>query len=102
MSRYIDADALIEKMEADAEHIDNYMAQMLLYASINDAKNAPAADVRENVRGEWIPEIIHIPVCDTETEVILFKCSLCGYSEDGESKFCASCGADMRKEVKSC
>lgn len=48
-------------------------------------------------KGEWIQEIINIPFCEHETEVVAFKCSLCGYREDGESKFCANCGADMRK-----
>lgn len=50
MARYIDADALIEQMEADAEHIEDYIAQMLLYASVDDVKNAPTADVVEIVR----------------------------------------------------
>lgn len=63
MARYIDADALIEQMEADAEHIDDYIVKMSLYSTINDVKNAPAADVVEVVRckdcvewqSDWIP-----------------------------------------------
>ena len=68
MARYIDDDALIEQMEADAEHIDNYIAQMMLYASINDVINAPTADVVERKRGEWID-------CSASEH---WKCSKCG------------------------
>lgn len=63
MARYIDAEALIEQMEADAEHIDNYIVKMALYSSIDDVKNAPTADVVEVVRckdcadwqTDWVP-----------------------------------------------
>ena len=58
----------------------------------------PPADVRENVRGEWI-EITN------ETEEWYWhpsKCSICGaemlLSFD---KFCPNCGADMRQMVES-
>ena len=47
----------------------------------------PAADVRENVHGEWI----HYAWSD--------ECSICGYDTgkyEMGSKFCPNCGADMR------
>lgn len=46
-----------------------------------------AADVRENVKGEWI-EIKH---------TFLDQCSNCGYiTKDVTTNYCPDCGADMR------
>lgn len=50
----------------------------------------PAADVRENVRGEWI-----FPYGDKKYK----RCSACGktfYSIPATSNFCPNCGAEMR------
>ena len=55
----------------------------------------PSADVRENVRGEWI---------DTSEGTYCSRCNKFPY-DDGEyrlvgwrSNFCPNCGADMRGE----
>lgn len=45
--RLIDADALIAQMEADAEQIDEPIAQMFVYAAINDIKHAPTIEERK-------------------------------------------------------
>ncbi len=105
MARYIDADALIEQMEADAEHIDDYIAKMMLYASIDDVKNAPTADVVERKRGEWIKidkydkeSNVQCSVCLEEFDYIDGVCYLChGYELP---LFCPNCGAEMLKEVE--
>lgn len=50
----------------------------------------PTADVRENVRGEWI-----FPYGDKKYK----RCSVCGrvfYSIPYNTNFCPNCGADMR------
>ena len=50
----------------------------------------PNADVRENVKGEWI-----FPYGDKKYK----RCSVCGrvfYSIPYNTNFCPSCGADMR------
>lgn len=39
--RLVDADALIEQMEADAEHMDEPYAKMMCYAAISDVRHAP-------------------------------------------------------------
>lgn len=98
MARYIDADALIEQMEADAEHIDDYIVKMSLYSTINDVKNAPTADVVERKKGEWLFN-------PSEAIEMMFtkpKCSECGFESADGGNYCPNCGADMRKEVKSC
>ena len=51
-----------------------------------------SADVRENVRGEWV-----FPYEDKKYK----RCSACGktfYSIPATSNFCPNCGADMRGE----
>ena len=48
----------------------------------------PTADVRENVRGEWI-----------DAQYPFSKCSVCDCYFDtanNETNFCPNCGADMR------
>lgn len=52
--------------------------------------NQPTADVRENVRGEWVDA----------GEYPWDKCSICGYYADyhDEFNFCPNCGADMRSK----
>lgn len=39
--RLVDADALIEQMEADAEHMDEPYAKMMYCAAISDVRHAP-------------------------------------------------------------
>lgn len=51
---------------------------------IDDAK---AADVRENVRGEWIDDEF----------IGQYRCSHCDYYSVDEYDFCPNCGADMRQ-----
>lgn len=56
----------------------------------------PAADVRENVKGEWIYN-------QTAKHDAYWQCSICGnkwadsiYFNVGTTNFCPHCGADMR------
>lgn len=48
--RLIDADAFIEELEADAEHIESSIAMMMHYAIIKDIEHAPTIDAVEVVR----------------------------------------------------
>lgn len=48
----------------------------------------PAADVRENVRGEWI---------DTTNYFMRWQCSVCeNHTRDARPPYCPYCGAEMR------
>lgn len=51
--RLIDADELIEQLEADAEHIDDAICKLMHYALIRDIKHQPTVDPVK--RGRWIP-----------------------------------------------
>ena len=60
-------------------------------ASIRNAiRRLPAADVRENVRGEWMGTTM---LC----EQVLCRCSACG-TEAPIGWYCLWCGAKMRGE----
>lgn len=65
----------------------------------------PSADVRENVKGEWIED-------NPREKSMMWRCSVCGriayYPTIGKRKgfkkhcgynYCPNCGADMRGEV---
>lgn len=110
MSRYIDADKHLQKLRErrdtaimwelncnDEATKDRAKEAILIFNEcISELIDAPTADVRENVKGEWIRH--------TEQKNIYggkcVECSECGekymvqYIED--EKFCRNCGADMR------
>ena len=60
--RLIDADELIEQMEADAEHMDDFIAQMMLYASISDVKHAPTIELTQG--GDLISRQEALDICN--------------------------------------
>ena len=97
MKDLIDRQAAIDKTYELREHFkcwdryDDFVIRKA-YADI------PAADVRENVRGEW-EEVAERGLCD------LRRCSNCGHIEPvglemitPKPNFCPNCGADMRGE----
>ena len=77
MSRYIDADSFFEEFEElDREPYNNY----------------PAADVRENVKGDWLSGDCMGASCSKCGEYFSFRT----FSEVHNFNFCPNCGADMR------
>ncbi len=92
--RLIDADALIEKMEADTEYIDEPIGKMFAYAAINDVKHAPTIEP-QRMRGKWIPQgwndtYIKCSCCE---EVYVELCVPMGFTYN----FCPNCGAEMEQ-----
>lgn len=106
MSRYIDADALndiVTRLNAN-----NWGITVADYKCIDNVLfEFPTADVRENVRGRWIP-------ISTTSEAR--QCSVCGFvfgdvkmirmspttsviQHAYDFAFCPMCGADMRGET---
>ena len=95
--KYIDADKLKEVFD---EHEDDYGYLHGDWEEFID--NAPTADVRENVRGEWqitdaYPHNIYCSVCHKR-----FAQTHWAVWEDGSlpRNFCPNCGADMRGDKK--
>ena len=88
MARYIDADALYMDIIHRFDYCDDFLEML---------ESAPTADVRENVKGEWIdPEREGCTVWDKRAYA---QCSICGYKQffGREKNFCPNCGADMRE-----
>ena len=94
--RLIDADALIEQMEADAEQMEEPLAKMFTYASISDVKHAPTVQ-SERPTGEWIqkPRYEDDEYPDAQPNL---KCPFCGYEIRwwDMGNYCAKCGADLK------
>ena len=95
MSRYIDADKLIEKANQDGAYG---------YVSAEQIDNQPTADVRENVKGRWVEVVDRTEMYDKEgvkTWGMLFQCNQCGFvlnaieGHTGQYNYCPSCGAQM-------
>lgn len=99
MTRYIDADKLIDDIRPFAEYDSNRSNKdwVRRFEIAIDAQ--PTADVREDVKGKWI----------IKTDGFVIKrvwgvCSECGNTLDfsgvnagrGDANFCPNCGADMR------
>ena len=110
MSRYIDADKL-------ALHLSDFALQESpnwgandhgsadAYEAINECIKAieqqPTADVRENVKGEWVDFGVH---GDWAWEQDghgnfwhIWKCSKCEYKTEHSSNYCPNCGAQMER-----
>ena len=88
MSRYIDADVLID----DLIHNRSFYPALVSSA----IKNTPTADVVEVRHGYWIRESF----IDKHGEKMFTspKCSLCDNIETFRSKYCPNCGAKMKGE----
>lgn len=84
MARYIDADELMKKWEELSPRGRTEFDQVIM--------TQPTANLRENVRGEWIT--------DTESALAGNVCSSCGKVANNifhKANFCPNCGADMRE-----
>ncbi len=86
MSRYIDADELIEDVRRKRGLHE--IIKGVIYSFLHDA---PTADVVESKRGEWI-KLPSNGIGNTA------ECSVCHDSVYGYEScdFCPNCGADMR------
>ena len=127
MSRYIDADELINKYRRCAGYENNKFVSTTwsnaFETIVDDLEEMPTADVRENVKGEWIDK--YEPPFDVLAKgQSKYVCSNCGWRthnvptegklvggygaeatraewvytkyEDVFYNFCPNCGADMR------
>ena len=111
--RYIDADKLQLYLNdyalqvSPSESYDektrkwNEIVYMTIDTCMKAVDEQPTADVRENVRGEWIEKYY----ASNETGETVFHgmiiCSVCGHvlKVGWLSDFCPHCGADMRGEA---
>lgn len=108
MAIYIDADKIIlnglenKSIEVRTKELiekDEYVVSLLFRDLQKFIDSLPTADVRENVKGEWIKESEHSVMGDG----YMWFCSICGRREyfnfrGQKDNFCPNCGADMRGE----
>lgn len=90
MSRYIDADKLKEVFD---EHEDDYGYLHGDWEEFID--NAPTADVRENVRGEWRTTYLDHVVMGERPKILY--CSVCNQCIAYPTNYCPNCGAQMMR-----
>ena len=96
MSRYIDADALLEKVQFRVRINDDTDKTIKRCVEItrNLIKNAPTADVEPVVHGRW--DLI------IDKGISYHQCSVCGfYPNYGivlHSNYCPNCGCRMEGE----
>lgn len=99
MSRYIDANEVKRQIQKATEGQNDVMKVFL--NTMYRLDKIPTADVRENVKGEWIPHDLE----NGEKSIDEDCCSVCGkrFREIAmtgcEWNFCPNCGADMRGEA---
>lgn len=86
MSRYIDADKVLEIVKD--EYYNDFARSIADLTSLKELlEDTPTADVKPVVRGEWVGYIG------------LYKCSACGWLTGcGTFNFCPICGADMQED----
>ena len=100
MSRYIDADALIESMRGE------FFDSVEEWTAIRKIDEAPTIEPK---RGEWIDEADKY---DASFGIHDYRCSNCNsYADEyigghewytaGKPNFCPHCGADMRERKES-
>jgi len=109
MSRYIDADILISNHSILAPIAPVTDGDTVHYEQIvftDNILNFPAADVRENVRGEWehgIYRSVDYHTGETYRDGDAVICSVCrnGFKKayvDPRWNFCPNCGAKMEEQ----
>ena len=103
MNRYIDADWIIQKLERWRGQLaetygenDEYV--LCLGEVLMKLDDAPTADVRENVMGEWRTTYLdHVAM--GERPKILY-CSVCNQCIAYPTNYCPNCGAQMVRGEK--
>lgn len=92
MSDYIERQRLKEAISADCQHL-SYFDESFFDMVMNDVDEVPAANVREDVRGEWeFPTFL-----DSDENDPRCICSVCGSIETplARHKFCPNCGCPL-------
>lgn len=98
MSRYIDADLIEYEPMCRAQ--GNGMYEDCECAYRDQIDDIPTADVRENVKAEWIKEIKHYKDDEQEYDYYDIYCSACGEKPEKAwhlTNYCPNCGAQMMR-----
>lgn len=90
MVRYIDVGGIKKHIIRDGNLIGERN-----YITFSELDEIPTADVRENVKGEWIKGGEQ-PYFRKHFDIVV--CSKCNKRGEHRWNFCPNCGADMRGE----
>ena len=97
MSRYIDADWIIQKLERWRGQLaetygenDEYV--LCLGEVLMKLDDAPTADVRENVKAQKV-----VGGGERDGSTCWFECSQCHGTVDIDDAYCKHCGAQMER-----
>ena len=89
MSRYIDADGLIDELDGYKEKVF-----MLSVNAIQDAiAQYPKADVAEVKHGRWV----NVAISDAHGNYAAVRCSACKALFGLQTHYCPNCGAKMEE-----
>ena len=94
MARYIDADALIERLKFKRDTDINRKKYSGLECAISQVQKQQTIDVVEVEQGYWIK-------ADELAGIEFLKCSVCGITHPRmRTEYCCDCGAKMDGERK--
>ena len=123
MSRYIDADALIDRMYHEAFEMDSDMQKWdsgcwirykMFENHLKDAPSVPAVPLDKLIEwlSNWMANMREFVLKNSTVDVapvvrghwtdvgyLSCRCSECGCKNDKETRFCPNCGAKMFKPV---
>ena len=86
--RLIDADALVEQMEAGAEYCEDSICKLVYEMDIREVKRAPTF---ERKKGKWRV------VSRQADSFTAYRCSECNELVYGRTNYCHNCGARMER-----
>lgn len=90
MADYIERQAAVSRFEQLKEQADTMRDKLYLDGVLAVIDALPAANVREDVRGEWVAKKVMIRTPAAKN----YLCSVC--KEEGfQTNFCPHCGARM-------
>ena len=87
MAEYIEREALIAEYDRLHKGPPGGARKLMV--------DAPAVDVVEVRRGEWVKKLLFVMHND---DVFAYTCSICGKESGTPYNYCPHCGADMRGE----
>ena len=93
---YISREAAIEAICTEGTRLERNGTMAMVEIKqwcVDLLEQLPSADVRENIKGEWIKQYF-----DFRDNCQIYSCSKCDY-QDVDTNFCPNCGADMRGEA---
>ena len=93
MSRYIDADVLVDELEEVFRMRDD-ISKGGLSEAMEIVHNMPTVDAVPVVHGRWVERMITLDWCENVVDII-YICSECEGNNFCETSFCPHCGAKM-------